>query len=208
MLKFLQRHAHNRSGFTLIETMLAVLIVSLISTVLYSVFANGVKIWHRSNLVKPEFEISIFLEQLENDIRNALSYNESPFKGKVNSMEFYSMRSSGDQGEAETVPEVPARIRYDFKAEVHAVFRDIVPYRDLLNRSEKSVIQRKQAQNISKCSFQYFKRINELQAPSWHSGWSDPCLPDAIKISIEYQDKKQMKILTKIIPVIAGGCAA
>lgn len=195
------------NGFTLIETLLAVLIISLISAALYSVFSNGIKVWHRATVAKPQYEIGLVLEQLQSDIRNALMYDRVPFKGQSATIEFYAWGHGTGQAKTGQVPDGPVRIQYGFKSSDHTITRKVIPYYDLLNQQDKHAVTRNLAGGIQRCTFQYFKKVNELLASSWHASWSDPCLPDAIKASIEFLEGDTQKSLTKIISVPAGGCA-
>ncbi len=205
MLKF-QTRIKQTAGFTLVETMLAVLIISIVSAALYGIFSNGVQVWHRASTPKLNYEIHFFFEQLEADLRNLLPNDQTPFKGQNYSFEFSSLSPSVKIVNAAESRGVPARLKYDFHSSKHSVSRIVRDYYNILNKQTKPSSERNLLQGISRCTFQYFKKVNELQAPSWNNSWSDLCVPNAVKASVEYMEAGRLRVLTKVIPIPAGGC--
>lgn len=186
--------------------MLAVLIISAVGGALYTIFSNGIQVWHRATVSKPSYDINLFFEQMETDLRNFRSSAAVPFKGQNYSFEFDAFSPSSKFAALTTAHSLPARLRYDFQSTKRTASRIVTDYYGILNQQSKPSSERILLQGINRCSFQYFKRVNELQAPSWHSSWSDPCAPDAVKASVEYFEDGRMRVLTKIISVPAGGC--
>lgn len=83
----------SRSGFTLIELIVVMSILSMIMSVLYSSFLTGLAAYRRTEeIISQKNEGDVFLVQLERELRNAVPYFHPNFKvyftGKASSISF------------------------------------------------------------------------------------------------------------------------
>lgn len=103
-----------RAGFTLIEVMLAVMIVSVISVAIYTTFAQGINLWKRALSEQPDLDVELFLEKAAMDLRNAFPYGTQGFSGSEDSFEFYRIapRDLAEAKGKKARADVPVRIRY------------------------------------------------------------------------------------------------
>ena len=86
----------SRKGFTLIELLLAISLIGIVSTMLYSVFWGGIKMSYKSEAVKAvNQEAWLTIELISKELENAIVYNfensysdKSTFEGYRNRISF------------------------------------------------------------------------------------------------------------------------
>ena len=75
-------------GFTLIEMMLVVSLLSMIGLGIFQVASNGLKIWSRAEHAVLEEDAAIMLDRLGRDLRNTRPYSLLSFDGKSQELSF------------------------------------------------------------------------------------------------------------------------
>ena len=79
-----------KTGFTLVELLIVVSIVALIGMSLYAMFASAMDMMRRVSRTEVAEDVSIFLEKLDRDISNQVTFRGIPFEGKETSLSFPS----------------------------------------------------------------------------------------------------------------------
>ncbi len=89
----MMRRRTGQKGFTLIETLLAVMLFMIVSISAYSVFAMGIQIWKRAgNFSKGDRRVLLALERMQEDVQNTLRYEEKSdllFTGDKKEFKYY-----------------------------------------------------------------------------------------------------------------------
>ncbi len=80
-----------RAGFTLIEILFVMAILSIVSLAVYSSFDSGIKIWQRLNKDAPAEDLNIFLEKISDDLRNSFKFTGIEFVGRDKSISFATL---------------------------------------------------------------------------------------------------------------------
>lgn len=79
----------NQKGFTLIEVLVTVALLSVIMTGLFAAFQSGLAAFARSeDYLARERDQEVFFMQLNRELRNAIPYSPHPFVGKGDSLRF------------------------------------------------------------------------------------------------------------------------
>jgi len=87
-----------RKGFTFIELLISVAIVSFVGAAVYSVFSNGIRIWRRSSQSRIyERDVRLVLEKFTGELRNALEISAIPFEGSEEFLRFPSLIDTSSQ---------------------------------------------------------------------------------------------------------------
>lgn len=84
----------DKNGFTLIEILIAVVIISIIILSMYSAFNTGILAYKKIDSAFYAFqEARIIFSRLEKDLRNSFVYSESSsfFKGTAEALEFFNV---------------------------------------------------------------------------------------------------------------------
>lgn len=82
------------TGFTLIETLIAVTIFSIVAVVLYSIFRSGVISWRRIDKeLESQQDIRYALDRLTADLKNMVLISNLPFKGGFDMLRLTTFRS-------------------------------------------------------------------------------------------------------------------
>lgn len=75
-------------AFSLIELMIAVLILSVVIISIYGVFSAGIKAWQRGSEDRDFKKIRIGLLKIQKELRSSFIFSEAPFKGASSQMTF------------------------------------------------------------------------------------------------------------------------
>ncbi len=91
-----------KSGFTMVELLIALFISTLMIITLSTVFISAIKAGERAKANFSKYQsLRVFFLTLERDLRNALAYEPLPFKGMEDRLEFpgYTLSHGKDGGE-------------------------------------------------------------------------------------------------------------
>jgi len=189
-------------GFTLIEMLIAMTIVSFLGAVVYNTFSQGLKIWHRASQEKPEIDVEIFFEKLSRDFGNAFTYKDIEIQGQSASVTFFSMASGIDSASKQ----LPVRLRYIWDQKKGTVNRVEESYQQVLYPSKEKSVPRPLVRGVRQCELEYYYYDEGREVYRWTDEWKNACLPLAVKISVLLGENLKTRTLTKYIPIPAGGC--
>ncbi|OGW79806.1 MAG: hypothetical protein A3G33_02855 [Omnitrophica bacterium RIFCSPLOWO2_12_FULL_44_17] len=195
-------------GFSLIELLIAVSIISFLGVVIYSALSQGLKIWKRTTVEKPEINVELMLEKFASDLRNASNNSIGRFAGEEKAVRFLVLGTSLKSPENEGGIPMPYQVRYEFDAG-KGIFRKVqTDYRDLLYQTgEKAGIEVEKI-NLKDCRIRYYYYNAEENSAIWKSLWQEECLPRAVKIDMGYSTQYGVRTVTKTIAVPANYCQA
>ena len=176
----------NRTGFTLVETMIAISLFLVIAMSAYWSFRSGFTAYQRiESQLGGDYEMKMFIRQLNEELRNAIYYAESPFEGEADRLIF------------------PCRLkRYNAKEMEENLYLVSYYFRSkTLERTEEKLRKSFKDQetvkepvlNFSSCRFQfaYKRRDGGIE---WKNEWSkNPYLgiPRAIRLTTKPQKVKK-----------------
>jgi len=143
---------------------------------------------------------------LTEDIRNASNYATYQFKGDPDSVEFSSVGYSWTGNKQ--VPRgsrTPNRIRFRFLSDKNSVYRFQENHFQTLNPKNKLTKVTAIANNIVSHQFEYYYAVKYF-AYEWRNHWEDVCFPNAVKVSVQYQEYDQLRVISKIISIPHGRC--
>lgn len=76
------------SGFTLIELVIATVILAVIAVSIYGSFSVGVKVWRRGGENRGLQKIRITLLSIQKELRSSFYFSKAPFKGASSEITF------------------------------------------------------------------------------------------------------------------------
>jgi len=190
-----------RQGFSLIELLVVCALLSVLGTVLYATFYQGVNLWKRAQTDRGEFRDIFFAERLSQDLRSALPLSSKKIRGKASEFEFYTLLRGSDLGLKETASalQFPCRVRYYFDGTSRQIFREVQSYSQILTDSKERLKTTVVLQGAQRVEWMFMGR-NKKAAILWQKTWEKDYLPNAVKLSIEYQGQKHLFMRTISIP--------
>jgi len=174
------------SGFTLIEMLMVVSIMTMLSVVLCRSLLNGLEIWNRAQRSVIEEDIGIFFDKISYDLRNSFDYSLLAFEGKRDSIVFPTVvRTLKDRkktlwGEVDYVNQM-GRVQYYWDRMEKSLFRRQANYSQAVNK--KFGKERLLVEPISSLNFFYYytqEGKTEMKRKSTGN------MPSAVKIQLEF----------------------
>lgn len=202
-----KRETGQAEGFTFLEVLLSIMIVSVLSVSIYATFAQSLKLWSRTSKLHTDFAAEIFFEKITGDLRNALGFSGQTLRGWEDSLEFFSLSRRQTEGSISS-PEgfLPIKIRYSFNGSRKELNRSTIDYRDILYRKTTTeYFPRAVAEKVRQCRFEYYTVDPVKKSAVWNSFWQGDGFPKAVRISLSLDDNQRTRHVRRIIPIPAGG---
>lgn len=198
----------NRSGMTLIELLVAVVLIATLGGAIYSVFSQGLRLWQRSQSAGPELSAEIFFDKIETELRNAVSYQRGVFEGTKQDLSFYMIKKGPVALDAElTISEDQIqKIKYRYESKEKSIQKGVLEYRQLLNQEETMSFM-SVFDDVENVEFSYYEINPEQEGAFWKDHWKKNCLPSAVKLYLEYLNPRKNDMM-KIIPLKSDTCGA
>jgi prepilin-type N-terminal cleavage/methylation domain-containing protein len=198
-----------QAGFSLVEVLLAVTIVSFLSVVLYSTLSQGGALWRRALTRDPMLMVDIAFEKIGTDMRNSFLYNAKPVRGADEVFEFFTVAPRTSRvGKGSYVRRTePLLIRYEYDGTKKAIMRHVEDYGALLfqGKTKAEVEKENVLGSVNSLHFYFYDYNRTTKGGTWRTRWLKNCMPQAVKIILEYGEKKKV-VFEKIIPVPANHC--
>lgn len=200
-----------QGGYTFIELLIAVTIISLLGGAVYSTFIQGGKLWLRANREDPEIIVGIFFEKVAFDLRNAFQYSSMPFIGKGAETVFFSVLEPEvtNSGLPAQTARIPTRVRYVYNEKAKTIEREMRNYdRMLYSETAFQDVAKTVLDHISRYQVLYYEVDPKSKMIYWKQTWNRDCVPRSLKISLNYTRENKIKsVFEKVLPVPAGNCA-
>ena len=193
-----------RKGFTLVEALVALSLVTLVGGTAFAVFAGGLRIWERLNEQgAQEQEIQLVLEQMRRDLTNLRPFHPIGLKGAYDEVSFPSIvpvtfrdLESGENFEVQEI----GRVAYFYDSYHRTLRRSETPYR-LVRRYSVKEISRPVLGQVQKFRFSYYSTEPDGEGGGWAGNWEEENLPLALKMEMEYRDETTQKSKTQTLVV-------
>lgn len=198
-----QRFARLRIGFTLVELLISISIISFLSVVVFNTFSQGLRLWRQVLDANSGLRAALYLEKVTEELRNGLIYSGKTLVGDPRSLAFYSIRpgkwSSADK--SGSFFEGPVQIRYAFDADRKNLYGWFSRAGAVESGEEGSV----ELDQLIDCRYSFYKGDANL-ADRWVNYWQDQGFPCAVKVLIQYKEKGIVRTASKVIPIPSSGC--
>lgn len=190
-------------GFTLIEMLLVVSLLSVTGLAVYQSIANGMKIWERSRKFVVDEDISISIDKMSRDLRNALNYSLIPFKGEEIRIVFPTMvRTAADKEATVNSGDIDqvGRVEYSFDKMKSGLFRRQANYSQAVEGEFGP--RRVLAGPLHSVNFFYYYDTGEETEIKRET---EGVMPSALKIEIEFlEDTGKMRKIERLISIPIG----
>lgn len=167
----------NRKGFTFVELIIALAIVSLVMVTVYSAFSLGINVYNRSKKsILYNYKPYLLLERLSKDILNSLNFSNIPFSGDNASISFCGILNTGELGRTtyylsenslykreESYPQTFTPLETNGLKENNGM--------SLTGFKEQGGATKELAKDISSLSISYYSFEPETQSYRWLERW-------------------------------------
>ena len=172
-------------SFTLIETVCATVIVSIIALCLGGVFTSGISLWQKAQkLGLCSAEIILDLEGISRNFRQSLDIPDVPFSGDSKSIEFPTVINNSI-----------FKVAYSFDSFKKALLIRKIDYEDVLADRLKKFPQ-SSVFSADRVQFEYLVLDKEDDSCTWENKIDeDEGIPAIIKMSIEIDDENIEKFI-------------
>ena len=193
------------SGFTLLEVMVALTILSLMLLLIFGAFRLGLSVWERGEVTKEEYQrLRIVSQMLSQQIKSMVPYKIKTqkaeadyiaFEGKANSLKFVSALPIKQKAPGGFVYAI-YRFNEDGKEGGRlTLFEQRVLNKDFLEEDPKEELGISLLEGISSMTFEYYREEDSEnnQDGGWFEEWSskeEKELPRAVRITIKGNGKK------------------
>ncbi len=193
----------SQSGLTLVETLLAVALVTLVGLACYKSLSMGIEVWQRSQQLNIEEDVAIFFDKLSFDLYNSFLFSQIKFEGNEFRFAFPTIvRTPADKslrlGEDVYVDQIG-------KAEYFYDFNDDKLYRRQANYSEavreRWGPKRELVSSVTRIKFRYYF-LTETEEIS--SAEILDVLPTGVEIEVEFADTRGKRVMKKFIDIPVG----
>lgn len=191
MGKYLFRKENFIKGFTLLETLIAVSILSMIIVSLFAGFSLGLKGWKQINekgMVNQKAMSSV--AKIERDLKNSIYYSPIRFEGEINKISFMTIKKNDDK----------SMLSYM----CYWLDNGILKCRED-NLVEGKTVEIEMLKDIADLRFEYAIGDENI-GYSWISLFKPQRgLPRAVKIVVTIKENETDRTLERIIEIPVGG---
>ncbi|MFH0838761.1 MAG: prepilin-type N-terminal cleavage/methylation domain-containing protein [Candidatus Omnitrophota bacterium] len=191
---------YQKCGFTFIELVIVVAMVSVISLTLYTTLNNGIKIWQRSNKPLPEEELCIFFSKFTHDIRNSFQFKGIDFSGRKDEMGFATVVDSTRLNTKSI-----GKVTYLYNSDAGIVTRQQMDISDVYKGGRG--ITTHTLKKIKSLRFRYYLFDTQKKEYFWREYLSDGTLPLAVRAEFELdnEDDDVQKFIIKTVNIPLSG---
>ncbi len=187
----------NNSGFSLVELLVVMVMLSVISLAIYSTFNNGFKIWQKVNQPLEQQDLGIFFDKLAQDLSNCLHSANIPFSGSLNTLTIPTLVFS---------PRLKIKslgsVDYFYDPQAGFVYRQTKDFSQLYNRQQESPVLL--LKEIRFFRFEYYYFDAEKQTYLWQEEWLSTGLPLAVRVVLGFNDSDENNQFIRTISVPIG----
>lgn len=112
-----------RSGFTLIEVLIATVLFLSILICAGSGLFQGIRLYEKLISVSQDEKLAFFFERLTKDLKNSTDYSECAFSTNGTSVSFATLKNSGEVGE-NYFEARPVKVTYRFDSKLGEIHRN------------------------------------------------------------------------------------
>ena len=183
-------------GFTLVEMIVALVITAFLTIVVYTTFAQGVRLWTRAAKDRGEWKVDLWVEKMTENLRNVFQDPLWALKGTRNELFFAALVHEAGGG----ISGSPAYFRYIFDPKTQAAGSQRYAFEDVLAAKSSPKATLSVLEKILAFDFEYYAYDSKSKAYRWQSQWNKDCFPETVKITIEPEDMNHRKWI-RMIPL-------
>ncbi len=190
-------------GFTLIEILLTVSLMSISAVAIYRVFSGGIKLWSYAQRSGIEEDVSIFFDKFSEDLRHAFYYKGIAFKGTESRLTIPTfVTTQADEyslnAQEGWVTQIGA-VNYSYDFETHTIHRTQANYSQAL--AGRFVQDKVLVSSVNGLRFKYYLPGAQGIEPY---AKMDEVIPPIVFVEIRYSDGRSEHVVGRMISIPTG----
>ncbi len=191
------------SGITLIEVLIAVVLMGVIGGVLHHSLSTGIKVWQNTQRMVIEEDISIFFDKISRDLKNSFFYSKIFLEGDTQRFAFPTIvltpaDKKSLQKNGQYIHQV-GRAEYGLDVGNHQIYRRQANYSQAVNNtfSAPQVL----VHSIDRLLFRYVYLTDNGEVLSEKLFET---IPAGLEIEVEFSDNRGSRVMRKLIDIPVG----
>lgn len=161
---------YNDKGFTLVELLITISILSIVSITIYSAFSAGLNVWKRRNQIgKLDISAKIALEKIVRDVRNIVKFPDIKITGDKNTLTIPTI-IKGEDKDIGYYFQI-GKVVYSFDSVNSKLYRKELDYPSSFQDTSSG--GRDILSPIKDFSFKYYVYNPEAEEYSWQDAWEE-----------------------------------
>jgi type II secretory pathway pseudopilin PulG len=186
-------------GFTFVEIIIVMILVSIISLGIFATLNNGLKIWQKASQRLLTEDLNIFFDKFRSDVKNCFKFTGINFLGSEESLELTAIVNSPNLS-VSTV----GKIIYLYDNADKLLQREVKDFSQIYNGQDGIVTLR--LNNIKSLKFEYYYYDKKRNEYLWEKEWTGKSdLPLAIRLTLQLNTSDQDNKFIKTVSIPAGG---
>jgi prepilin-type N-terminal cleavage/methylation domain-containing protein len=194
-----------RRGFTLVELLVTVTLVSFVGATVVAAVSGCLRVWERINAQGRQEEwVRVAFDQLRRDLRSARTFRPVPFEGAYDAVSFPTVVTA-DLRDGSTVDTI-GRTGYYFNSFQGTLCRSQQPYQLVRRVGVKDRCQTVLT-GVKRVRFSFYRPDTETQGGGWSGAWDSAAPPLAVKVEVGYHEQARgpLKSQTLLVYLPLGG---
>ena len=189
VLSFISRIKRNKSGFTLLETVIVATLFAIIGVGLVSTLDAGLRIWSRAKDTGTlSFQVAFTMELVAKDLRQSVNMPKIGFTGEAKQLSFLAF-SRGSV----------FKITYKFDDMQKALVRRREELKTAINEDLQGEYTEEKFADLDDAQFSYLYFNKEKKDYAWKDAWvKEDGMPPAVRIKMKLGNEECEK--TVFIP--------
>lgn len=174
------------AGFTLVELLVSLSLVTVIFAALMATFYGGMQVWDRSECMQTQgSNLQLAFEKMRKDIRNSLTFNLIETEGRYDEFVFATklpLETTEDLNDFQI-----GRVAYYLDKQSRVLCRSAVAFKDMRRQKIKAECQIL-AEGIDRVRFKYYLEDTEEGEAKWKGSLREDERPSVVRIETRYTD--------------------
>src|SRR3989338_2238799 len=126
----------SQAGFTFIEVIVSLVIISIIGVALYGILARGLTLWRMSTKSLSLNEGELLAEKITDELRSSAPVVFRPLTGDGQSVQFCLLSHWGSKNITSQTIRQPLRVQYQYDSQAQKIVRTQENYQRILRSEE------------------------------------------------------------------------
>ena len=187
----------HKKGFTLIEMLIVLAMLSLIGLAIFATLSNGIRIWQRLNQAVGQEDINILFDRIARELRNTFEFSTIKFQGEEDKVAFATfITTPGSYQPQETGI---GQAIYYYNKTSRQLTREKRNYTQIFKGEGGT--KEELLKDIDSLKLSYYFHDEERREYLWQEAWHREGLPLAVRIELELHNGSQNKKITQTINI-------